>query len=57
MGGFERCGFGDQRVDVVTVGGQVEVVDCYGTTLGQEREGDGAADTRGAACYDGCFAG
>ena len=57
MGRFEGGGFRYQRVGVRTVGGKVEVVDGYGTALGEKGEGYGAADAGGAAGYDGGFAG
>lgn len=57
QGGFERGGFGYERVDVDTVRGEIEVVDGYVAALSEEGEGYGAAYAGCSASYDGGFGG
>lgn len=41
---------------MIFVGGEIEVVDGYVASLGEEAEGYGPADACYTAGYDGCFA-
>lgn len=52
---FQCRRFGEERILVVGVGGEVEVVDGDVAALAEELEGDGAADSGGAAGYGGGF--
>jgi hypothetical protein len=56
VGVVEGGGFGEEGEEVRFVFGQVEVVDGDVAALGEEGEGDGAADAGGAAGYDGRLA-